>query len=123
MAKQLNRLIAGRDYLRGGAEWQSLYGPYNTGSVSPEPGETAWLFWNVPNGIPDNLCAWTATAVSQAVNAEFYPVPAEQRAELTEVYLLRKGPDSIEPNGPQRYAIRNKGQNPVDESHNPWRRA
>ncbi len=87
---------------------------YTAGQANLNAHQEAWLFWDVPGDsryFPN--CTWTVTAVPVVDPIDNFYMP-EQRVEVAEMFLLRKGPDSANPGFLQlNFLVQNKGQNPV----------
>ena len=85
---------------------------YSAGPFDLMPKQLASYFWDIPEYPGNSFCTWNVTAVPEAVlDGETLP---EQRVEVIEVFLLRKGPNAAE-HGANRlqlnYKIRNIGEN------------
>jgi hypothetical protein len=79
------------------------------------PHKTASYFYDASEDLGNlKRCAWTITAVPEAVlDGEANP---EQIVEVTDIYLLRKGPNAAPPGTNKlqlNWTIRNRGGNPV----------
>ncbi len=78
------------------------------------PGRSATQFWDIPNNLWFTPATWTVTPYPET--ALDPPYPAEQRVEITNVFLLRKGPDVAPPDrrGLQlNYLVHNRGTHPA----------
>jgi|ERR1035437_742847 hypothetical protein len=87
---------------------------YNAGVFKNlKPKQAAPQFWDLPEEF--NLCTWTVTAVPDGVLDG--PAHPEQRVQVTDVFLLRKGPDSSG-QGPNKlqlnWKVQNIGANPAN---------
>ena len=84
------------------------------GGFNLRPNETGAYFWDVPEYPGNALCTWTVTAVPAGkLDGSADP---EQRVEVINFFLLRKGPDSAGtgPNMLQlNWNVRNIGKNPA----------
>jgi len=90
-----------------------LYG-YDAGEFRLQPNQEWSYFWDVPEFPGNTRSTWTVTPFPNAVLDG--PAHPEQRVEVVDFFLLRKGPDA-EPPGPNKlqlnYKLRNVGKNPV----------
>jgi hypothetical protein len=92
---------------------------YNIGHFDLNPNQNGAYFWDVPEYPGNALCTWTVTALPEVQKHEV-PTVLEQRVEVTDFFLLRKGFDSGWGSGTDgsnrlqlNYTIRNIGINRV----------
>jgi hypothetical protein len=64
---------------------------FNVGNFNLQSGKTANLFWDVPEYPGNTAATWSVTAWPEGVLDG--PAQSEQRVEVSDLFLLRKGPD------------------------------
>jgi hypothetical protein len=87
---------------------------YDLGQFDLKPNQTFPYFWDVPDNPGNAAATWTVTAVPGYTIEG--PARPEQRVEVIDFFLLRKGPDAAPP-GPNHlqlnFKLKNLTKNPA----------